>query len=205
MKKVYILFVLYLFVFTSPLSAQQTNKEYPQLAPEIYKLSESVERISKDLTILAKSNESLNQALKKFVETFSSNQGLQLTERQQKLLVAFEFMNRYEQRLATLIKLKLDLIERQSAVRIQFATVTDDLLPESVDRYVAFRGTTNAEQLRNIRKQILNREKVELSTVITEIQRSLQDTNNEIRQIEKILSISRQRIFPEMEKELLNF
>lgn len=93
--------------------------------------------------------------MKKFSETFSSNQGLRLSEKQQQLLFAFEILNRAEQRLATLQTLKLTFAEKQTVLRLQLSRITDDLLPQSVNRYVALRGTTNVDQLKQIRRQAL--------------------------------------------------
>lgn len=192
-------------LFSSPASAQSTQAVFPPAAPDTSRLAETVENISREMTNINKSVENLNKSLTNFFGNFSSNQGLKLTERQQKMLYAFEILNRAEQRLANLQKLKLDLTEKQTVIRLQNARITDDLLPESVDRYVATRGTTNAEQLREIRRQALSREKYELSQALNDIQRSLQETNTEIRQTENFLRTVRQRVFPEMEKELADF
>ncbi len=163
---------------------------------------EPIENISKEITKISKSLESLNEKLKTFTETFSSNQGLRLSERQQRLLAAFEYLNRAEQRLATLQILKINLTEKQSSVKVKIADVEDGLRPESVDRSVAMRGTTNAEELRSNRRQLLNREKSELTALLGEIQNTIYETNVEIRQTENFLKSIRQRIFPEIEKEL---
>jgi hypothetical protein len=163
---------------------------------------EPIENISKEITKISKSLESLNEKLKNFTETFSSNQGLRLSERQQRLLAAFEYLNRAEQRLATLQILKINLTEKQSSVKVKIAEIDDGLRPESVDRSVALRGTTNAEELRSNRRQLLSREKSELTMLLGEIQNTINETNFEIRQTENFLKNIRQRIFPEIEKDL---
>lgn len=164
--------------------------------------SEPIENISKETQKISKSLESLNERLKTFTETFAANQGLKLTERQQRLLAAFEYLNRAEQRLATLQLLKIDLTEKQSAVKVKLAEIEDALRPESVDRSVALRGTTNAEELRTNRRQVLLRERIELNALMNEIQTTISETNVEIRQTENFLKGIRQRIFPEIEREL---
>ena len=173
---------------------------YAQTENQVHPIQ--IENISDKLSEITKSLNLLNEKLQKFSETFSSNQGLKLNENQQTILAAFEYLNRAEQRLATLQKLKIDLSEKQTAIRLQFADIEDQLRPESVDRSVAFRGTTNAEQLRENRRQALNREKTELSTLISDIQNSLNETNTEIRETEQFLRRIRQRIFPAIEREI---
>lgn len=163
---------------------------------------EPIANISKEISKISKSLELLNEKLKNFTETFSSNQGLRLSERQQRLLAAFEYLNRAEQRLATLQLLKINLTEKQSSVKVKIAEIDDGLRPESVDRSVALRGTTNAEELRSNRRQLLTREKSELTALLGEIQNTINETNFEIRQTENFLKSIRQRIFPEIEKDL---
>jgi hypothetical protein len=192
-------------IFSSPALAQQPQNAFPPPAPDLSRLAEPVENISREMINVNKSIDNLNKSLANFFSSFSSNQGLRLTERQQKMLYAFEILNRAEQRLANLQKLKLDLTERQTVIRLQNARITDDLLPESVDRYVSTRGTTNAEQIREIRRHALSREKFELTSALGDIQNSLQETNNEIRQTESFLRNVRRRVFPEIEKELVDF
>lgn len=194
-----------MILYSSSVFAQQPQTVSPPAGQDLSRIAEPVENISREMTNVTKSVENLNKSLANFFSNFSSNQGLKLTERQQKTLYAFEILNRAEFRLANLQKLKLDLTEKQTTIRLQNARIADDLLPESVDRYVATRGTTNAEQLRDIRRQALSREKYELTNALNDIQRSLQEINTEIRQAENFSRTVRQRVFPEIEKELANF
>lgn len=163
-----------------------------------------IDNISRDTQKIAKSIEALNERLKVFSETFSSNQGLRLTERQQKLLAAFEFLNRAEQRLATLQKHKVEMGEKLTEINIKLGEIEDQLRPESVDRSIAMRGTTNAQELRDNRRQLLTREKSELSNLINQIRSSIIDTDGEISDTIRFLNRIRHRIFPEIENELLN-
>jgi Skp family chaperone for outer membrane proteins len=164
--------------------------------------ADSIENIAKELAKISKSVADLNARLKTFSETFTSNQGLRLTDKQQKLLAAFEFLNRAEQRLSTLQTLKITLAERQTAARMRLAQNEIESRPESIDRNVAVRGTTDGEELRESRRRALARQKVEISSLIGEIQNSINAVNEEIRQTENFLKSIRQRIFPEIEKEL---
>ena len=161
-----------------------------------------LENIAEEITRIAKSVETLNKRLENFSQTFTSNQGLRLTDRQQKILIAFEFLNRAEQRLSILQKSKIELTEKQSSARVALAKIDEELLPENIDRGIAVRGSTNAEQVREIRRQVLYKEKAELNNLLIEIQRTLYETNNEIRQTDNFLKNIRQRLFPEIEREI---
>jgi hypothetical protein len=164
--------------------------------------SEPLEKISNDLNKISRSVEGLTKNWKEFFAAFSTNQGLQLTERQQKILLALEILNRGEVRLGNLQKMRMDATEKLSTFRLQLARIENDLLPESIDRYVALRGTTDAEQLRDRRRQSLYRERLESSNLINQVQRELDITNDEIRQTEMLLRNIRARLFPEIDREL---
>jgi len=161
-----------------------------------------LENIAQEIVRIGKSVETLNKRLESFSQTFSSNQGLRLTDRQQKLLVAFEFLNRAEQRLSILQKSKIELTEKQSSARVALAGIDEKLIPETIDREIAVRGSTNAEQIREVRRQVLYKEKAELNNLLVEIQRTLYEINNEIRQTDNFLKNIRQRLFPELEREI---
>lgn len=183
--------------------AAQNGVAAPQPSASAQEPSEqAVDKIAKDVSKMTTAVESLSQSWKGFATTFSSNQGLQLTPRQQKLILAFEILNRTEQSLANMIKLRLDLAERQSRVRLQLARVTDDLLPQSIDRYVSTRGTTNAEALREIRRDALSKEQRENSALLSQIQQQIESTNQDIDRTEAQIRHIRSRLFGEVEKEL---
>lgn len=169
---------------------------------ENYAQSIQIENISEKLTGISRSLDSLNERLKTFSETFSSNQGLRLSEKQQTILIAFEFLNRAEQRLATLQKLKVELSEKQSSIRVKVAEVEENLRIEAIDRTIS--GTTNAEELRNSRRRTLTRERNDLNTLLNEIQGMVNGTDAEIRDTEMFLRSVRQRIFPAIDKEISN-
>jgi len=164
--------------------------------------SNPIDLINFQLGKISSSVDRLQGNWKSFVDSFSTNQGLRLSERQQKLLLAFEVLNRAEQRLGNLQKMRLDSTEKLSSMRLQLARINDDLRPESVDKYVSTRGTLDAEKLRELRRQALLRERTELSNIIYQVQTDLDTTNTDIRTTEQFLREIRNRIFPEIQKEL---
>lgn len=188
-----VLIAAVLFTFTADFYAQPPIR----LATD-----EAVENISKNMDRLTQSVESLNRGLKSFFQSYTSSQGFRLSPKQQTLLMAFEVLNRAEQRLVNLQKMRLDIAERQSPMRLQLARIIDDLLPQSVDRYVSTRGTTNAEELRDIRRNALNREKIEISRLLSTMESDMEKIDDEVRYTQAFIKNIRERIFPELEKEL---
>jgi uncharacterized protein YoxC len=202
MKSRLLLFLSVLLITTNAALAQ--NNQPAAVNEDLNRRSaESVENIAKELAKISKSVTDLNTRLKTFSDTFTSNQGLRLTDKQQKLLAAFEFLNRAEQRLSNLQTLKITLAERQTSARMRLAQNEIESKPESIDRSVAVRGTiTDAEEMRESRRRALARQRIEINSLINEIQDSISTVNEEIRQTEIFLKNIRGRIFPEIEKEL---
>lgn len=122
------LIIACLLLCSSTSYAQQQN------APVRLATDQAVENISRNMDRLTTSVETLTRGLKSFLDSYSSSQGFPLSTKQQTLLMAFEILNRAEQRLVNLQKMRLDIAERQSPMRLQLGQVNDDLLPQSVDR-----------------------------------------------------------------------
>lgn len=158
--------------------------------------------IARDVYRTAQSVEKLSAAIGEFTKTFSTHQGLQLNDRQRWMLLALEVLNRLETSLANMMKLRLDLVERQSKMRMQLATVTDDLLPESIDRYVSTRGSLDAERLREIRRSALTREQRELTAVLRQVENELAQTTTDITRTEQQVRSIRSQVFGEIERQL---
>lgn len=85
--------------------------------------------------------------MKVFSDTFSSKQGLPLTEKPQQLLIVFELLNRADQSIAILQKLTLDLTEKQDATNAKIYRNENDSRKEKLNRN--FSGTTNIKELRD--------------------------------------------------------
>jgi len=200
MKNIPFLFFSFVFIFSMQVFAQSNQPTIS--AQNTSQTRNPIENISVEISRISKSVEALNLRLKNFSDTFSSNQGLRLTDKQQKLLAAFEFLNRAEQRLATLQKLKIDLSEKQTTVNTRIATVENNLRQENIDRSIAVTGSTNAEEIRSNRRQLLFKQKSELNELSNEIRIAISDTDAEIRQTVMFLKNIRQRLFPEIEKEI---
>ncbi len=200
MKNIPLLFFSIVLIFSIQVFAQsnQSNVSIQNAS----QTQNPIENISVEISRISKSVEALNLRLKNFSDTFSSNQGLKLTDKQQKLLAAFEFLNRAEQRLATLQKLKIDLSEKQTTNNTRIATVENNLRQENIDRSIAITGSTNAEEIRSNRRQLLYKQKSELNELLNEIRNTMSDTDAEIRQTVMFLKNIRQRLFPEIEKEI---
>ena len=159
-----------------------------------------LENISVQISKISKSLDDLNTKLTTFSQTFNSNQGLRLTDKQQQLLFAFEMLNRAESRLSTLQLLKVQLADREATTKRKIAQIDENLRIENIDRTLS--GTLDAEQVRSARRRTLQNERNDLSKLLYDIQNSISDTDSEIVQTQLFLRRIRQQIFPGIEKEL---
>jgi hypothetical protein len=196
-----IAFISILFLVTS--IAAQTA--LPVQNPPVYRSTDAVENISNDVARTARAVESLSRSWVEFTKNFSSNQGLQMEERERKLILALEVLNRFEVSHANMLKLKLDLVERQNRTGRQLATVIDNLLPQSIDRFVALRGTTDAENIREIRRTALSKEHRELTLLTGQINRELYTVENDLLRMEQQIKTLRNQIFGEAARQLADF
>jgi hypothetical protein len=201
MKRVSLLLCLFM-LFSASVTRAQQSQIGSITPPQNTQPSNQLDAITVELGKISRSVDQLQTNWKTFFASFSTNQGLRMSDKQQKLLIAFEVLNRAEQRLGNLQKMRMDSTEKLSSMRLQLARINDELLPESIDRYVSTRGTLNAEQLRDMRRQALTRERTELTNILNQIQADLDTTNNDIRTTEQFLRNLRSRIFPGIEKEL---
>ena len=192
--------VVLLIAWTCQISAQSST---PIAAPSYAApVSQSAESVPLNIARISQSVDSLNRNLSKFFANFSSNQGLKLSDKQQKLLFALEVLNRTETSLLALQRQRTDHVERLSRMRLQLAGVNENLLPQSLDRYVSLRGTTNVVEIRDSRRQALQKEQYDLTNTVAQIQSELDRLLVEIERLQLLVASLRARLFGEVEKEL---
>lgn len=187
---------------TIGLGQVQTSQQVQQ---STYRSSDPIENISNDVARTARAVESLSKTWGEFVRSFSTNQGLQLDARQRNLLLALEVLNRFEASLTSMQKLRFELTERQTNATRRIAQLNEDLLPESVDRSISLRGTTDAENLRTIRLSTVTRQLREWQSLLGQITRELDNTLEDIRRTELQVENVRNRIFGEVANQLGDF
>jgi hypothetical protein len=161
-----------------------------------------LQNISQQVNGISKSINSLNKSIKELLEKFAAGKGMQLSERQQKLLLGFEVLNRAEQRLEILQKFQIELAQKDGEVKTRLAQVDEALLPGSVERNTAFIGTTKGEELREGRRKALETERRSLQTLTGQISRNLQQNSEELRQAESFVNVLRRKVLPAIESEI---
>ena len=200
MKKKAFLFFVFLFVFSIRIFAQN-NQPPPQTEP-LQPLN-SVDNISAELVKVSNSLQVFNKNFKAFLERLP--QGIKFSEKQQNFLLAFEILNRAEERVGILQKFQIELTEKQANVRTRLAQVEQDMTPEGIERIVVLLGTTRTDEHRESRRRTLEAERTNLRQLSSQINQNLSDASNELRQAASFVKRLRDRILPQIEQEILNF
>ena len=163
----------------------------------------SIETISAELTKVSKSLQIFNKNFKAFLEKLP--QGINFSEKQQNLLMAFEILNRAEQRLEILQKFQIELTEKQADLKNHLTQVEQDITPQGIERSVTFLGTTNTEEVRDNRRRTLESERNNLRQLLSQVGQNLADTSGEVRDAATFVKRLRDKILPQIQQEVSNF
>lgn len=155
-----------------------------------------------DVARIAASVQTLTKTFKDFVDKFAKVDGLTLGEKQQKLVVGMQLLIQNEQRVATLQKFQIDMAEKESQIRSRLAQIEIDLNPQSIDRSVAFEGSTQTPEIKENKRRTLQAERNSLQPVLQQIQNNLQDAAYSVREAQALVQRLRRTFLPQIEKEL---
>jgi uncharacterized protein YoxC len=176
---------------------EQSNRQnFPQTQ------SDSLQNISQEITKISKSVQALNVNIKDLLEKMQIGKGSQFSEKQQKILLGFEILNRAEQRLEILQKFQIELTQKDGEIKTRAAQIEEELFPGGIDRSVAMIGTTRGDEVRENRRRTLETERRSLQNLTAQINRNLQQTNEEMRQAENLVQTLRRKILPQIEGEI---
>ena len=198
---------LFLFALVSAFGAAGASAQtvQPEKIPENQNqppAANPIDNISAEITKISKYLQTFNKRIKDLLDQFTLNRGNQLNDKQQKLLLGFEILNRAEQRLEILQKFQIELAEKESSTRARLAQIELEAKPEGIDRSVAFVGTTQAEEMRENRRRTLEAERGSLTNLLNQIRGNLTQTANELRQAEILVQSLRKKILPQIDSEI---
>ena len=181
---------------TAVIAGQQPSNPNPnQYDPNAGNLNYDVSRI-------ATSVQTLTKTFKEFVDKFAKVDGLSLAEKQQKLVVGMQLLIQNEQRVATLQKFQIDMAEKESQIRARLAQIELDLNPQSIDRNLAFEGSTQTPEIKENKRRTLQAERNILQPVLQQIQNNLQDAGYNVREAQALVQRLRRTFLPQIEREL---
>lgn len=155
-----------------------------------------------DISRIAASVQAMTKSLRDFVDKFAKVEGIALSEKQQKLVMGMELLIRAEQRVATLQRFQIELVEKDGQLRARFAQVENDLNPQNIDRSVAFEGSTQSPEIKENRRRALTAERASLQSVLQQLQSNLQTIGGDVREAQSLVYRLRRTYLPQVEREL---
>lgn len=189
------------FLFSTSVFSQTT----PIVVQNDGKTQQTLENISGELTLLTKSLQTFNQRLNEFLESVNKYKGIQLSEKQQKLLFGYEILNQTEQLTATLRKSLIETGEREATIKRRIGQIQIDLRPENIDRSIQLQGTTKAEEIRDNRRRTLENERNTLQTLLFEVETSRAQISQNLREAEIFAQSFRKSLFAQIRDAMEDF
>jgi len=196
MTKVFLLAVLSLI-----LSLSDSIGQSPTATPG-YVAGDPIANISAEMTKVSANVTALTKTLRSFVEKFEKVGGITFNEKQQKLILGMELLQRAESRLAVLQKSQIELVEKLNETRAKLAQNEIDARPRNIDRSLAMEGTTELQELRDNKREKLQTERSNLTMLSQQIQSNLADTTEGVRDAQSLVNRLRRLYLPQIEREL---
>ncbi len=125
-------------------------------------------------------------------------------EKQKRLLLNLDILTRSEQRAETLRKQLFEMIEKESAIRTKLELIENDIRPETIERNVAFAGSLRPEELRNMRRKNLEIERTNLQSLLTEIQRTKANLDQNVQRADILVEKLRNKLEKEIDDALVD-
>jgi hypothetical protein len=190
------LLILVLVASAMTVSAQVRpipNVTNPQPPPD------AIASISNDLAIIAQSVQIMGERLRLVLEKPAEST---LNDRRQKIVTGLQALAAAEQRVITLQTFQVQLTKETNDARGKLSQVDIDLRPRNIDRSVVFEGTTETEELRESRRQKLGAERASLQQLITQLQNTWSQNNDDLRDAQNLARNLRRVYIPMLEKEM---
>ncbi len=182
-----------LLAFSSVSAVSQANP--PAHVDPMANISAEVSRMSANVQDLA-------NRMREFVDKFEKVGGITFDQKQQRLVLGMEMLVRAEQRIAAWQKYQIELVEKQGETRAKLAGVENELRPDRIERSLTYQGTTRTDEMRDNRRGILLAERQSLTALMSQIERSLSEANDALRESQELAFRLRRTFLPQVEREL---
>jgi hypothetical protein len=119
-------------------------------------------------------------------------------EKQKRLLLNLDILNRAEQRSDSIRKQLFEMIEKENTTKTRIDIIEMSLRPEVLEREISLSGSLRPEDLRAVKKRQLEVERTNLQSVLSEIQRTKTMLEQNLRRSDEMV----ERLRVKMEKEI---
>ncbi|HMQ03963.1 MAG TPA: hypothetical protein PKD26_08605 [Pyrinomonadaceae bacterium] len=158
--------------------------------------------MAQDISRIAASVQTMTQALRDFVDKFAKVDGISLSEKQARLVMGMQLLVQSEQRLATLQKYQIELVEKEASLRTRLTQIENDLSEQALERSLAFEGGTRTPEIKESRRRALQAERASVMSVMQQVQSSLLEAGRDVREAQSFVIRLRRTYLPQVEREL---
>jgi hypothetical protein len=179
---------------------RRTTDSTPQ-APE--QNTDSVGRVANEIGLLRKSVQTLNVRLSEISEKVLSRDPEGGSSNIQKsIALNLELLTRAEQRAEMLRKQLVEVIEKETSLRVRLVQIEEDMRPENIERSLNVIGTTRTAELRDARRRVFENERRGVESLINQTVQSRRQLDEDVKLADVMVSRLRERLFPLIEKEI---
>lgn len=136
------------------------------------------------------------------IKALESPKKVDYDQKQKRLALNLEILTKAEQRVESLRKQSFEMLDKEMLIKTKLEQIENDLRPESIDRSIAFIGSTRPEELRSARKKNLESERTNQQTLLTEIQRTRANLDLNVQKAELLVEKLRSKLEVDIDSAL---
>lgn len=140
--------------------------------------------------------------LSRRIKSLEAMQKNEYDEKQKRLLLNLDILTRAEQRVESLRKQLFEIIEKQNAAQSRLDQIEYESKPEIIERYSSLTGSLKPENVRDARKQILEKEKANLQSLLTQIETSRASLEENVRKADLLVEKLRFKLEKDIDEAL---
>lgn len=198
------LFSLPAFAQTSARRQSDSTNEPQEKSGTLSADANSLEIVANEIGQLRKSVQTLNTRLRELSDKGLANDATQgsVNDRQKSIAASLTLLASAEQRAEIMRKQLLELIEKETALKVRQVQIEEDMRPESIERALNPIGSTRTVELRDTRRRVLETERRGVESLLNQTVQGRIRLEEDLRQADAMVGRLRQRVLPLIDKEI---
>jgi hypothetical protein len=184
--------------------SQTSSTPEPQEQLQNPASANSTESVATEIALLRKSLTTLNARLREISDKVlaDSNQSGSVNDKQKNIAASLALLASAEQRAEVMRKQLLEMIEKETALKVRLVQIEEDMRPESIERALNPIGSTRTVELRDTRRRVLETERRGFESLLTQTTQGRIRLDEDVRQADSLVARLRQRVLPLIDKEI---
>jgi hypothetical protein len=164
----------------------------------------STESVATEIGLLRKSLTTLNARLREISDKVlaDSNQSGSASDKQKNIAASMALLASAEQRAEVMRKQVLELIEKETALKVRQVQIEEDMRPESIERALNPIGSTRTVELRDTRRRVLETERRGVDSLLNQTTQGRIRLEEDLRQADSLVARLRQKVLPLIDREI---